>query len=204
MLLRESLKREAVQPEFRYRFKGADYRSPDWIIRDGERVTVVEVKKSLLRPSSRTYGDLDSVRRDLSETLGKAVRQLVRFKDHAATLPGMPAPENMELAVVFSEDSWWCNSLLQRELSNALKGNVVHAMSASDLERLLALPAPHSLYDALWSKRVHGNDSEAMDIADWIAHIAPGAALVNPFLNRVSTTVLKKLADVNDPWDRRT
>ncbi|WP_437613533.1 hypothetical protein WMF20_12485 [Sorangium sp. So ce834] len=181
-LLGEVFPEATIRPEFSYTINGKKYLSPDWLVLDGERAVVVEVKKSLLRSKAKAFGHSDSVKRDLEETLHAAKRQLCQFKSHLPHIKNMPRPENVELAAVFWEEASWVNSILQRDFGGEAGDDVVHAMSVRELERLVARSKASSLYDLLWAKRWVGEEARLMDVGDWMAHHAPPEEAENDFL----------------------
>lgn len=63
-------------PEFRYH-KTKD--SPDWLILNGEKLVVIEVKYPMLYLDAKQFGDDKKVKKDLKNTIGKAVKQFYQF-----------------------------------------------------------------------------------------------------------------------------
>lgn len=186
VLLREALSRSSVLAEWSY---GADVGTPDWIVLEGNRAVVIEVKQSAQFLVSKMWGRLSDLRDDFSKTLGVAFKQLHRFEvDLAQRMRGLEQLRHvtaLERVVVTHDQLWWAN-WIGREQAQQVAGTPdlhVHVMSIDELERLLAFCRGESLFDLLARKRLGDEDQDIMDVHDWLGqHLDPEGKMRNPYL----------------------
>lgn len=185
-LLRSSYGDAAVRGEFRYSHPNGKRLSPDWTVLSNGTAIVIEVKKTLLRASARTYGALDQVREDLEDTLKKAMTQLSDFRRQQERISGYPLVHDTECVIVTWDDSWWANSILKDLIAGLPNDMFAHVVSVREIERILArCAAPDDFYRLLWSKRCAGPPDPYMDMADWLPRLPGGADFVHlPILTR--------------------
>lgn len=75
---------ETVKGDWKYGAGRNVKDTPDWIVIDGTRAVLIEVKQSGLFLDTKMWGGLVALRRDLKKTLGEAAQQLAVFE---AALP---------------------------------------------------------------------------------------------------------------------
>jgi len=193
-LLREALTNSDVKPEWKYDLNGRTVDTPDWIVVEGNRAVVIEVKHSALLFETKQWGDLESLRGDLRKSIGTAVRQLATFQSAISnSISGVKSMQGLQLqlVVVTFDRLHYANSVIRDELANVaeeLKLSAVphvHIASAEGFEYLLGACEGKSLFEILDEKRSE-ESSDRMDFGDWLARRrAPGAPRVaNSFLRR--------------------
>jgi hypothetical protein len=196
LLLREALGQERVLPEWRYSTTGGQRDTPDWVVLEGDRAVIVEVKQSSLALDTRKWGDICRFRQDLAKTLGKAAGQLFQFETEIRRgtkgLERLSGVTSFERLVVTWEPVSWGNSLIREEIDltsqTSQEGQVghVHVITIDEFERLLGYCWRNSLFDLLQRKRLGPDGQDAMDFFDWmVLHLkGSGPAPANPFLMR--------------------
>lgn len=194
LLLREAIGPERVFGEVKYGPKQTRLDSPDWIVVEGDKAVLVEVKQSALFLPTKLWGHLADARDDLKKTLLKASKQLTRFEsDVFAGAPGLEqfaGLKRFERLVVTYDNLHFANSVVRDEIismatANGIAPKHVHVAPVADLEYVLGHCWRGSLFDLLEKKRADA-DHDMMDFHDWMGHhLAPGADHRNPFLDGV-------------------
>lgn len=178
---------ERVLQEWPYE-NGVD--TPDWLVVEGDKLVVVEVKQSGQFLASKMWGRLDDLRADLKKTLGHAMSQLHRFDlalaRRATGLEKLSHVRQIEhLIVSFDEISWanWILRDVSREVSEVPEDFSAHLASVHDLERLLAHCWRGSLFNLLERKRLGDTGQAEMDFHDWLTiELDPEGNAKNPLL----------------------
>ena len=180
-LLRAGSGKAKVLREREYGRKHEQRRTPDWLVLDGERLVVIEVKQSALTLDSKTLGAIDDVVRDLRKTLAAGTRQLLKFRDDlqakAAGLEDLHGVTDVELLVVTHDQVPFANWLLRDLIAgDGIKDATdVHLCSIDDFENLQRYCWGTSLHGHLRSKRSDFRQSHAKDFREWLSEIgSPG------------------------------
>lgn len=204
-LLREALTGSNVLEEWKYGPQEVD--TPDWIVVEGQRAVVIEVKHSALFLTTKQWGNVESLRSDLVKSIGKAVRQLARFQDAVSKgVDGLDRMKGLELqlVIVTFDRLHYANSVVRDELESVTKelklSSVphVHIVPVEAFEYLLGACAGASLFDFLAEKR-RDPANDRMDFGDWLAHERgdrPKPA--NAFLSGKYTEFFEQLG-IDDP-----
>jgi hypothetical protein len=189
LLLREALQPGTVHVEWKFGNATKPRDTPDWIVIEGTRAVVVEVKQSGLFLATKTWGHLPALRLDLKKTLGEAASQLASFDDSvAADTPGLERLKNVtdyEHLIVSYDSLHWGNSVIRDEMQASLGRPTfhVHIASIEEFEYILGRCWQGSLFDLLRSKRGDTHD-DMMDFKDWMGHHPVGQDNHgNPFLS---------------------
>jgi len=162
-----------VRAEWEYGRKGLRRRTPDWLVLDGNRLLVVEVKQSALKLNTKMLGRLDLLAADLERTLGEGARQLLKFcEDLSAALPGLEGLEEVreiELLLVTHDEVPWANWLMRDTIAKRVPGaGQIHFCSIDDFENLQRYCWGGSIFDLLSQKR-HGPDhAHERDFREWL------------------------------------
>jgi hypothetical protein len=193
LLLREALPGGGVNREWKYGPSSNVRDTPDWIIIEGTRAVLIEVKQSALFLETKMWGQVTTLRSDMQKTLGKALRQLASFE--VAIDAGTPGLERMksvseyERLVVCFDSVHWGNSVVRDEMTAiARQDNVhpvhVHVAAIQEFEYVLGRCWHGSLFDLLRRKRTGDGGQDAMDFKDWMGHYPVGVEEHgNPFLS---------------------
>lgn len=201
-LLREALDPATVHDEWEYPGAGGMQPTPDWIVIEGRRGVIIEVKQSALFNTTKQWGGLESLRADLSKTLGNGIKQLARLRDDVARgAPGLERLSGVDLqfVVVTFDRVHYANSFVRDELEDLAKSmgmtDVPHAhmMSIEALEYLVAECAGGSLFDLLDEKR-RDPGPDRMDVTDWLYLRRAGRPVArNEFLSRRLTAFYESI-----------
>jgi hypothetical protein len=192
-LLRACCAEEQVLPEWSYKPVGKNERAtPDWIVADGNRLVVIEVKQTALAVGAKSTGNSDLVMKDLQKTLAKGATQLLRFEgDLADRAPGlerlfaMGVPQ-MELLLVTYDRVPFANSFLRKEITRSGIENAerVHICHIEEFEHLQRLSLGKSLYRLLRRKRL-APEHAVLDFREWLGHLGAPAPTLHPLLSDV-------------------
>jgi len=189
-LLRRALGADHVIAERTYREGRSDVQTVDWIVVEGDRGVLVEVKQSALSLPAKTLGDLTRARADAKKSLAKAMRQIERTK-HAIQrkTPGLEDLAHIsefEHLVVTYDSLYWANAFL-RDLAIEEFGADpphIHASAIEDIEYVLGRCTDEGLAGLLRRKRTGPNGEDHMDFDDWLCHEdGEHARRENPFLS---------------------
>jgi hypothetical protein len=161
--------------ERRYRDGHTDLDSVDWIVIEGDVGVLLEVKQASLSFQARGLGDLTAARADLTKSVVKAVRQLMRTE--AAIRAAMRGLEDLshirefERLVVTYDTIPFANSFLRDLAARELGADAPHAhvCSVDELEYLLGRCRTEALHAILRRKRLDPEGQDVMDIRDWLA-----------------------------------
>lgn len=188
-LLRRALGAEHVIAERTYREGPSDVQTVDWIVVEGDRGVLVEVKQSTLSLPAKTLGDLARARADTKKSLAKAMRQIERteaaIRRRVSGLEDLAHISEFEHLVVTYDTLYWANAFL-RDLAVAEFGTNpphVHASAIEDFEYVLGR-AEEGLTNLLSRKRTGPNGEDHMDFDDWLSYEdGESGRRENPFLS---------------------
>jgi hypothetical protein len=193
LLLGHALRPDTVHGEWKYGVNASVRDTPDWIIIEGSRAVLIEVKQSGLFLDAKMWGQLVALRKDLKKTLAEAAHQLAAFEE--AVVSGVPGLERLkavteyERLVVCFDSVHWGNSLIRDEIAalqaagDIAKPFHVHVAAIQEFEYVLGRCWRGSLFDLLRAKRANP-DEDQMDFKDWMGHRrVDEAEHGNPFLS---------------------
>jgi hypothetical protein len=199
-LLKESLGGEKVLAERSY--DRGNKLTTDWIILQGERAIFIEVKQSGLFLEAKTWGDLESIRRDVGRTIGQGVKQLFSFERDVRTgkyaeLSYLSGVKEIEHLVVTYDHAYFSNSILREQVRRNLRGSKVdvpenfhwHVISVDELEEVLGMHGA-GFPDLLRAKRLNDED-DIIDFGDYLARYYSDKTFTNPYLDRINEEFFK-------------
>lgn len=162
-----------VLGEWSYGPKKRRRSTPDWLLLDGPRLVVLEVKQSATTLNTRTFGNTCSLEDDLRRTLTHGARQLIDFRhDVFAGAPGLERLRNVkevELLLVTHEPVPWGNWILRQTLSAHVPGaGDVHLTSIENFEDLQRYYWGESLFSLLRAKRLGSAGMKDWDFREWL------------------------------------
>lgn len=188
VLLREALGTDSVLPEWQYGSAKQARDTPDWIVLDGDRAVVIEVKQSGHFLPSKMWGHLDDLRAELKRTAGRAAGQLHAFQQALdGSAPGLERLQDVasiERVLVTYDFLSWGNWIIRQEAQSVAGVGPdfhFHVAHIDEFERLLGACSDRSLFDLLHQKRTGEDDQDIMDFREW-THDNIGENVSNPFL----------------------
>ncbi|MEO8906328.1 MAG: hypothetical protein ABI488_27190 [Polyangiaceae bacterium] len=197
-LLRAGSGKATVIAEFPYGPKSLRRDSPDWMVLEGNRLVVIEVKQSAITLGTKMVGTIESVISDLRKTLTVAARQVLTFRDdlraHIAGLEALGDVTDVELLVVTHDQIPFANSVFRRIImSDGVPGaSDVHFCSIDEFENLQRYAWGGSLFGHLRSKHADAfKQSHSKDFHDWLSELGPpwgGHPLLRDVFQRLSIT----------------
>jgi hypothetical protein len=172
--LLESASDAIVLPEWEYGPKSARVQTPDWLILEGDRLVIVEVKQSALTLATKVLGSLDTLAADLQKTLLGGARQLVKFKAAVeARAPGLETlagAKHIELMLVTHDPLPWANWVLRERIAKTVPGaEAIHFCSIDDFENLQRYCWGSSMFSLLATKRSGAANAMSFDFREWLA-----------------------------------
>ncbi|HEX7999368.1 MAG TPA: hypothetical protein VF528_13360 [Pyrinomonadaceae bacterium] len=200
-LLKDAIGEKYILPELKYGKHNLD--STDWIVVQGNRGILIEVKQSGLFLNAKTWGDLESIKQDLSKTVGKGVKQLWAFEQaiHSGRheeLKHLSHIKEVERIIVTHDRSYLSNSILRDQIwkkfsedkADVPKDFHWHLISIDELEDLLGM-RDLILFDLLRKKRLDPDDDE-MDFGDYLGRKYADRYSPNAYLNRINEEFFSK------------
>lgn len=197
VLLREALGGDSVFAEWQYGKAKQARDTPDWIVLDGDRAVVIEVKQSGHFLPSKMWGHLDDLRDELKRTAGRAAKQLHAFQQalnvSAAGLERLQCVQSVERVLVTYDFLSWGNWIIREEAQRVAGVGAdfhFHVAHIDEFERLLGACTSRSLFDLLQQKRTD-RDQDIMDFREW-THEHIGEDVSNPFLEAKAKQVMSE------------
>jgi len=196
-LLRAGCGTASVIPEFKYGRKGTQVASPDWLVLDGSRLVVIEVKQSALTLNSKIFGRIADVVRDLRQNLAAGAEQVLNFRKALKLgtqgLEALSHVTEIELLVVTYDQIPFANFVFRGLMKSEGLADAedVHFCSIDDFERLQQYSWRCSPFGHLRSKHDNSfNQSHTLDFRDWLSELGPPSG-AHPLLGGV----FKNIAD---------
>jgi hypothetical protein len=195
-LLKDALGGKGVLAELKYKVGKDEKLTPDWMVIDGDRCLLVEVKQAGLYLNAKMWGDIETVKGDLSKSVGGGVKQLWNFEQ--AVLSGrhpelaiLSGVKEFERIVVSYDHLYYSNSILRDKIRERFVEDGVsvpadyhwHVISIDELEFVLGMHGPN-LLRLLKEKRINKDDDQ-MDFGDYLSKYYADRNATNPYLNRI-------------------
>ncbi|SDL30367.1 hypothetical protein SAMN05660337_2574 [Maridesulfovibrio ferrireducens] len=145
-LLKRTVPEHQVLPEFKYD-KTND--SPDWLLLDGDKLVVIEVKHPILYLNAKQFGEYATVKKDLKQTIGKAAIQLYKFEEAIKSSTDIKLSRfkqcKIQRLIVTYDSGYFLNSFIKDCSEEILKDNLgfvpdnfdFQAISIDDFEYLI-------------------------------------------------------------------
>jgi len=176
MLLEAGSLPGSVLPEWKYQAAGGEQDTPDWLVLDGERLTVIEVKTSIVDLKAKVLGHLELVAKSLRQSLTKAADQLLAFRSdverHTSGLERLANVREFELLVVTYDEAHFANWVMREQVAREIEGAAdVHICSVDDIEELQRYYWQRSLFDALRAKRQGDFRDQAYGVREWVQSV---------------------------------
>jgi hypothetical protein len=191
LLLKEAVGELNVQQEKKYGPKGSNKATPDWFVIQNGTAILIEVKQSGLYLNAKKWGQLDQIQKDLTQTIGAGVRQMLEFEEDLRTglcdLDWLKDIKITERLVVTYDTPCFVNSVLRDEIRKLPptipKDFHWHSISVEELEAFLGIVSIN-LMDALKEKRLD-TEGDKMDFRDYYSRKFSQDYCRNPYLNSV-------------------
>jgi len=203
-LLKDAVGKDHVFAEVKYRDGKDEKLTPDWMVIVGDCCLVFEVKQSGLYLNAKMWGEIETVKEDLSKSVGGGVRQLWNFEQ--AVLSGR-YPELAFLSgirefvrVVVSYDHlYFANSILRDRIRERFVEEGLnipgdyhwHAISIDELEPLLGMHGAN-LLSILKQKQL--ND-DLLDFRDFFGKYYADRDPTNSYLDRIKTAFFGRIQE---------
>jgi len=181
--------------------------SPDWIVVEGSRLVVVEVKASSLALSTKELGDLVQLKKDLELRLTKGVQQLTKFAADVlggsySDLADLAHVSEIELLLVVHGDLAWGNWVLRDMIAAQVPGAAsMHLCNIVEFECLQERCWGASPFELLATKRA--STAHAFNFSDWLRTM-PSTVERHPYLETLASSLIaswgiKRDAGLNAP-----
>ena len=186
---------------FKYVKSKQTLESADWMILDDNRLILIEVKHNGLYLTSRITGDLISIRNDLSKSVAKGVKQLLKFEDNikSGKCPALHYLEGKqtERLIVTYDQIYFANSVIDEQVKIILSDEGIklppdfhwHLISVEQFEQMLG-NKNFNLFDYLKNKRLNPKYA-AQDFREYLFYTGKTAnndylpALYNEFFEEL-------------------
>lgn len=185
-LVREALPAASVLGDWEYGPKAKRQRTPDCIVVEGDRVTVIEVKQSALTRDAKSWGNIGEAKKALKSTLAKAVKQFVTFesdlRDGKVAHEQLTGKKDFERLIVTHDTIHWTNTVIRElaaEIAEELKVSPVphfHVATLDDFEHFLAYAPGESMFALLRRKR-DASEEAMFDFRNWLLSLRASEGL---------------------------
>lgn len=187
MLLEAGSLPGSVLAEWKYPTAAGEQDTPDWLVLDGDRVIVIEVKTSVVDLKAKVLGHLELVAKSLKRNLAKAADQLLTFRSdverQASGLERLANVREFELLVVTHDEAHFANWVMREQVAREIEGaSDVHICSVDDFEELQRYYWQRSLFDALRAKRQGDFRDQAYGVREWVEERAVPSVARHPLL----------------------
>lgn len=187
-----------VLPEWSYGPKGKQRTTPDWMILDGNKLVVVEVKQSALTLDTKMFGDLAGLADDLRRTLVHGVQQLLKFRtdvlDRHQGLKELHGVDEVELVLLTYDAIPWANWILRDALAKQKpEAEDIHLISVQSFEDFQRYYWGDSPFALLRKKRLGGSEASQSDFNEWLYTLRKPKVDSHPFIERARS-------DFNETW----
>jgi hypothetical protein len=204
-LLRDALGRSNVLEERKYRVGKQEKLTPDWLIIDGDHCFLVEVKQSGLYLNAKMWGDIETVKGDLSKSIGAGVQQLWKFEQEARSdrypeLHFLSNVKEFSRIIVSYDHLYFSNSILRDRVRERFVDDSInipadyhwHVISIDELEFVLGMHGSNFL-KLLRTKQTHLTD-DRLDFGDYLGKYYADRNATNPYLDRIRKEFFENFA----------
>ena len=159
-----------------YGTKKGQEKTVDWVVIEGDRAVLIEVKQSGLYLRAKTTGEQKAVEESLKQTIADGVRQIIKFEENikSGKFLALSHLQNLKFfeRLVVTYDPIFFTAILNKEVGSILKdipdGFYWHTMSVEQFEYIVG-NKNLSLYDFLQAKKVSPN-YEFQDFREYISY----------------------------------
>lgn len=175
-LLRNSNPNFRVIKSPEYGTKKQKEKTVDWIVVEGDKAILIEVKQSGLYLKAKTTGEQKAVEASLKQTIADGVKQIIKFEENVKsgkfTELSCLQPIKLFERVVVTYDPIFFTAVLGKEVESIL-GNIPnffywHTMSIEQFEHIVG-NKDLGLYEFLRTKRV-SPEHKFQDFREYIAY----------------------------------
>jgi hypothetical protein len=162
-----------VLREWEYGKRHARRQTPDWLVREEDRLLVIEVKQSVVTLNTKMLGHMAVLAENLEKTLTAAVRQLLTFKSDleagAPDLERLHGIRHVELLVVTHDEVPFGNWVMRNVIAERQPGaDSVQICSIDDFEELQRYCWGSSPFDLLSAKRLGKGKASEFGLSQWL------------------------------------
>lgn len=148
ILLRNSNPNFKVIKSPKYSYKKKQQKTVDWIVLEGDKAVLIEVKQSGLFLKAKTTGELQEIKESLKKTIAEGVKQIIIFEENVKSgkfqeLQQFKHVKFFERLVITYDPIFFTANILEEEVKNILKGQIPqlfywHVMSIEQFEHIVA------------------------------------------------------------------
>ncbi len=187
-------------PEWKY--NKSQKSTTDWILLYDQEAVFIEVKQSGLFLQAKTISETESIKNDISKTIGQAIQQLWMFEQDVKSkkfkeLKNLSNVSNIQRLVITYDRTYFSNSILKKHALKAArerdssipKDYDWHTISIEEFERVLTIENI-SIYDFL-KKKNDDTLTSSWDFREYISRKFPQARYINPYLESMKEELIK-------------
>ncbi len=166
-------------PEYGHKKKGQQ-KTVDWIVIEGDKAVLIEVKQSGLFLKAKTTGEREAVKASLKKTIADGVKQIITFEENVKSgkFSELKQFQNLKFfeRIVVTYDPIFTTAILNKEIEAILKKEEVsiptffywHVMSVEQFEHIVG-NINLSLYSFLRAKRISA-EHKFQDFREYISY----------------------------------
>jgi hypothetical protein len=195
-ILKDGLRDVRVLGELKYEAAEGEKLTPDWIVIDGDRCLLIEVKQAGLYLESKLWSAIGKVKEDLSKTVGAGVRQLWNFEQAVSSgrhpeLAVLSGFKEFERLVVSYDQLYYSNSIIRDLIRDQFVEHGIripanyhwHVISIDELEAVLGMHG--SKFLGLLKEKQLNSEDDQMDFGDYLGRYYADRDPTNPYLERI-------------------
>lgn len=195
-LLKDALGESLVLGEFKYNAGKGEKLTPDWMVIDGDRCVLIEVKQAGLHLEAKMWGEIETVKEDLSKCVGAGVLQLWNFEQAVRSgrhpeLAVLSGAKEFDRVVVSYDHLFFSNSIVRDRIRERLLEDGAsipadyhwHVISIDELEGVLGMHGPHFL--GLLKEKQLNKEDDRLDFGDYLGRYYSDRDPMNPYLDRI-------------------
>ena len=200
-LLKDAVGSPRVLPEFKY---GKEEKlTPDWMVVDGDQCILIEVKQAGLYLNAKMWGEINSVKQDLSQSVGAGVRQLWKFEQAIQSgkhpeLSHLTSIKRFHRLIVSYDNLYYANWILKEKIKEVLTaaGDGIPAdynwqiISIDELEFLLGMHGADLI--KVSNHKQSSDEDSGLDFGDYLSKYYSARSAKNPYLERIREQFFNK------------
>ena len=193
-LLKDAVGSPQVLSEFKY---GKEEKlTPDWMVVDGDQCILIEVKRAGLYLNAKMWGEIDDVKKDLSQSVGAGVRQLWKFEQAIQSgkyseLNSLLSIKRFHRLIVSYDNLYYANWILKDKIKEVFTaaGDDVPAdydwqiISIDELEFVLGMHGTD--FVKVLNHKQSGSEDSELDFGDYLSKYYSDRSAKNPYLEGI-------------------
>ena len=188
ILLKEHFKKWNITSEINYKKDKNKFDTVDWFVQRGYNLILIEVKQSSIYLPAKNSGDIEIMKKNISQNIIKAIDQLDRSEEDILSnkydeLNQFSKIKNIQKLIIIADPLYFGNLIVNQLFDDILVKKKTHIINISDFEALLNFQKKHeNLFYLLEEKMT--DENKYMDFTEFIYSKYGNCRTSNKFLIR--------------------